>query len=101
VVSVQDNGTGVKKDNLPRLFDPFFTTKDVGKGMGLGMSICHTIIKNHGGQIAVESEEGQWTKVTFDLPLPSGGFSKSVAGTTDSTSAFKDSSVQTTGSIAA
>jgi two-component system sensor histidine kinase PhcS len=100
-ISVQDNGTGVKKDHLPRLLDPFFTTKDVGQGMGLGLSICHTIIKNHGGQINIESEEGQWTRVTFDLPLASSGFSKSLADEANATSAFKDSSPQTSGSIAA
>jgi two-component system sensor histidine kinase PhcS len=100
-ISVQDNGTGVKKDNLPRLFDPFFTTKDVGQGMGLGLSICHTIIKNHGGQISIESEEGQWTRVTFDLPLASSGFSKSLADEAHIPAAFKDSSPQTSGSIAA
>jgi two-component system sensor histidine kinase PhcS len=100
-VTMEDNGTGVKKDNIPRLFDPFFTTKDVGQGMGLGLSICHTIVKNHGGQIGIESEEGQWTKVKFDLPLASGGFSKSLADQSDDTSAFRDSSVPTTGSIAA
>ena len=70
-ISVTDNGSGVKKENLPRLFDPFFTTKDVGQGMGLGLSICHTIVENHGGQITVESEEGAWTKVSFDLVLAS------------------------------
>ncbi|HEY8751439.1 MAG TPA: ATP-binding protein [Tepidisphaeraceae bacterium] len=100
-ISIQDNGTGVKKDNLPRLFDPFFTTKDVGQGMGLGLSICHTIIKNHGGTIGIESEEGQWARVFFDLPLPSNGFSKSVPPGSDMPSAFKDSSAPTPGSIAA
>jgi len=100
-VTVQDNGTGVSKDHLPRLFDPFFTTKDVGQGMGLGLSICHTIIKNHGGQISIESEQGQWTRVTFDLPLSSSGFSKSLADGSQGPIAFKDSSTQTSGSIAA
>ena len=93
--------TGVKAADLPRLLEPFFTTKDVGEGTGLGLSICHTIIKNHGGRIVIESEEGQWTKVTFDLPLSSSGFSKSLADESETTSAFKDSSPQTTGSIAA
>ena len=68
-VRVRDNGTGVKKANLPRLFEPFFTTKEVGQGTGLGLSICHTIVLNHGGSIDVSSEEGQWTEVVFDLPL--------------------------------
>jgi two-component system sensor histidine kinase PhcS len=68
-VHVRDNGTGVKAADLPRLLEPFFTTKDVGEGTGLGLSICHTIIKNHGGDIRITSEEGQWTQVSFDLPL--------------------------------
>jgi two-component system, sensor histidine kinase PhcS len=67
-VKLRDNGTGVRAADLPRLFDPFFTTKDVGQGMGLGLSICHTIVENHGGKISIASEEGQWTEVMFDLP---------------------------------
>ena len=67
-VWVRDNGTGIKAADLPRIFEPFFTTKDVGQGMGLGLSICHTIVKNHGGQITASSEEGKWTRVAFDLP---------------------------------
>jgi two-component system sensor histidine kinase PhcS len=67
-VRVKDNGSGVKPADLPRLLDPFFTTKDVGEGMGLGLSICHTIIKNHGGTIDITSQEGAWTQVMFDVP---------------------------------
>ena len=69
-VSVQDNGVGVPPELLPRLLDPFFTTKGPEEGTGLGLSICDTIVKNHNGQITIESEVGQWTKVDFDLPLP-------------------------------
>jgi two-component system, sensor histidine kinase PhcS len=68
-LSVLDNGTGVKQEHLPRLLEPFFTTKDVGQGMGLGLSICHTIVKNHGGNIKIATEEGEWTRVSFDLSL--------------------------------
>jgi two-component system sensor histidine kinase PhcS len=68
-VTVRDNGTGVAAADLPRLLDPFFTTKAPGEGMGLGLSICHTIVKNHGGTIRINSEPGQWTEVSFDLPL--------------------------------
>jgi len=71
-VTVRDNGKGVRQADLPRLFEPFFTTKEVGQGMGLGLSICHTIVKNHGGTLAVRSEEGQWTEVSFDLPYDDG-----------------------------
>ena len=69
-VAVRDNGVGVARENLPKLLDPFFTTKAPGEGMGLGLSICHTIVKNHGGTMRVDSELGQWTEVAFDLPLP-------------------------------
>ena len=68
-VSVWDNGEGIRPVDLPKVFDPFFTTRDVGKGMGLGLSICHTILANHGGRIHAESEPGAWTEVSFDLPL--------------------------------
>ena len=68
-VRVRDNGIGIQKDELPRIFDPFFTTREVGDGMGLGLSICHTIVKNHGGSITATSEEGQGTEIVFDLPV--------------------------------
>jgi len=70
-VSVWDNGVGIKAADLPKIFDPFFTTRPVGEGMGLGLSICHTIVRNHGGTIIAQSEEGEWTEVAFDLPLAS------------------------------
>ena len=69
-VAVRDNGCGVEAANLSRLMDPFFTTKAPGEGMGLGLSICHTIVKNHGGTIRIESQRGQWTQVSVDLPAP-------------------------------
>ena len=69
-VKVRDNGIGVSPTNLPKLLDPFFTTKAPGEGLGLGLSICHTIVKNHGGAIHIDTEAGQWTEVSFDLPLP-------------------------------
>jgi two-component system sensor histidine kinase PhcS len=100
-VSLTDNGTGINKEYLPRLFDPFFTTKDVGEGMGLGLSICHTIVKNHGGQIGITSEEGQWTTVTFDLPAVSVAAFKTNSMGQGAPSAFKDADDETQGSIAA
>ncbi|HYW77609.1 MAG TPA: ATP-binding protein, partial [Gammaproteobacteria bacterium] len=72
LVSVRDNGVGMTQETLARIFDPFFTTRDVGEGMGLGLSICHTIIKNHGGELRAHSEVGQGAEFTFDLPLASG-----------------------------
>lgn len=65
---VRDNGVGIKADRLQRIFDPFYTTSDVGAGLGLGLSICHTIVTKHGGSISIRSEPGVWTEVLIDLP---------------------------------
>lgn len=72
-VSVADNGAGMDEKTIGRVFDPFFTTRDVGEGMGLGLSICHTIVSNHGGRISVESRRGEGTEMIFDLPLAGDG----------------------------
>lgn len=69
VVTVADNGVGMDNETIERIFDPFFTTRDVGAGMGLGLSICHTIIANHGGHIQAHSSPGDGTEIVFDLPL--------------------------------
>lgn len=68
-ITVRDNGNGIPADTLERIFDPFYTTRDVGEGMGMGLSVCQTIIRNHGGELRVRSEEGAWTEFTFDLPV--------------------------------
>lgn len=65
---VQDSGKGIPKDIQHKIFEPFFTTKAVGKGTGLGLAVCFSIIKRHGGKIEVESEEGQGA--TFRVILP-------------------------------
>lgn len=67
-VIFQDNGAGIAREHLDRVFDPFFTTKDIGEGTGLGLSVIYGIIKDHGGEISVESEEGQFTRFIIDLP---------------------------------
>ncbi|MBI4858812.1 MAG: response regulator [Candidatus Riflebacteria bacterium] len=68
ILTVSDTGVGIKKENLTRVFDPFFTTKQDWLGTGLGLSVCHTIVRNHGGSIVVESEEGRGTTFTITLP---------------------------------
>ena len=65
---VKDSGHGIDRANLSRIFDPFFTTRDVGEGTGLGLSICYGIIRDHGGQITVESLVN--TGTTFSVMLP-------------------------------
>ena len=72
-ISVSDNGTGISDEIRAKIFDPFFTTREVGDGMGLGLSICHTILENHDATLSVDSEEGEWTKFSFSLPLVSVG----------------------------
>jgi signal transduction histidine kinase len=69
IVTVTDNGIGIPADRIHRIFDPFYTTSEVGRGLGLGLSICHTIITQHGGQITATSEVGVGTTIRFDLPL--------------------------------
>ena len=68
-VVISDTGKGIPAADLPRLFEPFFTTKDVGHGMGLGLSICHNIVSECGGEIDVQSEEGRGTSFIVRLPI--------------------------------
>lgn len=65
---VSDTGHGIDQSNLTRIFDPFFTTRDVGEGTGLGLSICYGIVRDHGGQISVESRVNVGTKFSVLLP---------------------------------
>lgn len=67
-ISVTDTGTGIDPEQLDRIFEPFVTTKDVGQGTGLGLSIAYGIVKEHDGQIKVESDPGAGT--TFHVLLP-------------------------------
>jgi len=68
VVEIADNGGGIPEDLLPRIFDPFFTTKRVGEGMGLGLSISHSIVVDQQGRIEVESEAGRGALFRVILP---------------------------------
>lgn len=67
-----DYGTGISKADLVRVLHPFFTTKPVNAGTGLGLSISHGIIKNHRGRFVIDSVHGESTRVSIDLPLPTG-----------------------------
>ncbi len=68
VIVVRDNGPGIAPQVADKIFDPFFTTKDVGKGMGLGLSICYRILQGYGGTISVKSEPGKNCQFTLELP---------------------------------
>ena len=67
-ISVIDNGIGIAEAIRDVIFDPFFTTKPVGKGIGLGLTISYTIVKEHGGSLEFISHEGQGTEFTINLP---------------------------------
>lgn len=68
-IEVADNGPGIAPDVIGRIFEPFFTTRDVGAGMGLGLSICHTIIEAHGGSITVTNRPEGGALFTLHIPL--------------------------------
>ncbi len=68
-IVIQDNGCGIPKENLKKVFDPGFTTKGSGVGAGLGLSISYQIIKDHKGEIKVESEPGKGAAFTIILPM--------------------------------
>jgi two-component system NtrC family sensor kinase len=69
VVAVSDNGRGVEREHLPDVFDLFFTTKDAGSGVGLGLAVCQSFVKQHGGTIRMDSPgPGRGTTVEFEVP---------------------------------
>ena len=68
-VTFEDNGPGIPAEHIERVFDPFFTTKDIGEGTGLGLSVTYGIVKDHRGDIRVESEPGQFTRFVIYLPI--------------------------------
>jgi signal transduction histidine kinase len=71
LMRVVDNGCGIEPDNLERVFDPFFTSKAAGAGVGLGLSLCQSIVLTNQGTIRIESKVGHGTTVTICLPLRS------------------------------
>ena len=69
VIEVEDNGVGMDEAMRQHLFEPFFTTKDADRGTGLGLSIIYAIVRNHDGEITVESEQGKGTAFRVMLPV--------------------------------
>jgi len=68
-ISVIDNGNGIPQKSLDKIYQPFFTTKPTGQGTGLGLSISYDIIKAHGGELKVETKEGEFTEFKIQLPV--------------------------------
>ncbi|MBM3262279.1 MAG: response regulator [candidate division Zixibacteria bacterium] len=84
IIDLIDNGPGIDDEHIARLFEPFFTTKEFGKGIGLGLSICYGIIKEHQGDIRVTHTEGGGA--TFTILLPPSRSNKSQEPTSSSES---------------
>ena len=66
---MNDNGIGVPQKVLDKIFQPFFTTKPTGQGTGLGLSLAYDIIKAHGGELNVETKEGEGTQFIISLTV--------------------------------
>jgi PAS domain S-box-containing protein len=68
-ISFKDDGPGIAREYLARIFDPFFTTREVGQGTGLGLTLCHRIVTEHGGRIYARSRPGKGATVIVELPI--------------------------------
>lgn len=68
-IKISDNGNGISKKVLDKIFQPFFTTKPTGQGTGLGLSLSYDIAKVHGGELGVETKEGEGSEFVINLPL--------------------------------
>lgn len=69
MIQFEDNGEGIDQEDMDKIFEPFFTTKAPGEGTGLGLSISYRIVKDHDGEIKVESEKGEGTIFRIELPI--------------------------------
>ncbi len=68
-IIVKDNGNGIPQKVADKIFQPFFTTKPTGQGTGLGLSLSYDIVKAHGGEIKVETKEGEGSKFIIEVPV--------------------------------
>lgn len=68
-IKVSDNGNGIPQNIVDKIFQPFFTTKPTGQGTGLGLSLSYDIIKAHGGEIKLESKNGEGSEFIIELPI--------------------------------
>ena len=69
MIRVKDNANGIPQKVLDKIFQPFFTTKPTGQGTGLGLSLSYDIVKAHGGELKVETKEGEGTEFIIQLPV--------------------------------
>ena len=72
-VIISDTGKGIPENLIHQVFDPFFTTKEVGKGTGLGLTVCYNIVRQHDGEIGIANREQGGTTVTIKLPVTNNG----------------------------
>jgi len=68
LITVKDNGDGVPQNIIDKIFQPFFTTKPTGIGTGLGLSLAYDIIKAHGGELKVNTKDGEGSEFIIELP---------------------------------
>ncbi len=68
-ICIKDNGNGILQSDVDKIFQPFFTTKPTGQGTGLGLSISYGIVKAHGGELKVETKEGEFAEFVISLPM--------------------------------
>ena len=68
-IRVRDNGMGIRSKAFDKIFQPFFTTKPPGQGTGLGLSLSYDMVKAHGGELKVDTKEGQFAEFIIELPV--------------------------------